>query len=143
MKLRAVVLLALLSLACREPFVRFAGGKLDGEVKPGAPPLGEGHGTGQLETRPEEPYSVNLVYTILDGKIYVNAGGEERAWAKNLAADPRARLRIGEVIYELRAERVTDRAELAEFGQAWLAQSTFRKDPSSFQEAFVYRLEPR
>jgi len=140
----ALLALAALALACRDPLLLLPGGKLDGAVKPAPPALADGYATGQLETRPEEPYSVNVVYTIVDGRIYVNGGAEERTWAKNLAADPRARLRVEDGgIYELRAERVTDRAEIAEFGKAWLAQSSFRKDPSSFEEVWVFRLEPR
>ena len=144
MKLASVLLVALLALACGDPFVLLPGGRLDGEVRanPGEKPLPDGYGTGQLETNPADPYSVNLVYTVLDGRIYVNAGDEERAWTKNLEADPRARLRVDDVIYELRAERVTDRAEIAEFGKAWLGQSTFRQDPSSFAQVWVYRLVP-
>jgi hypothetical protein len=62
---------------------------------------------------------------------------------KNLTADPRARLRIDGVLYELSAERVTDAQELAAFAKAWLGQSTFRRDPTSFPEVWVYRLVPR
>jgi hypothetical protein len=144
-KLAPALLLACVALACRDPFVLLPGGKLDGQVRAeaGERPLPDGYGTGQLETRPEDPYSVNLVYTVLDGRIYVNAGDEQRAWTRNLDTDPNVRLRVDDVIYELRAERVTDRAEIAEFGKAWLAQSSFRQDPASFAQAWVYRLVPR
>ena len=61
----------------------------------------------QLETNPAEPYSVNLAYTVLGGRFYVNAGGTETRWAAHIAADPRVRLRLDERLYDLRARRVT------------------------------------
>jgi hypothetical protein len=142
---RTAVFLACLTLACGEPLVMLPGGKLGGETRTSAPEFAakDGYGTAQLETRPEDPYSVNLVYTVVDGRIYANAGDTATAWVKNLEADPRARLRVDGVIYELRAERVTDPAEIAKFSKAWLSQSSMRRDPSSFEEVWVYRLEPR
>ena len=144
----AVVLLLLvvvLAGACNGPVGLMSGGKLEGEVKP-VPEnwafLGES-GQMQLETKPGAPYSVNVNYTILDGTMYVNAGDTETVWVKNIAANPAVRLRIGDAIYELRAERVTDPAEIARFGKVWTAQSMFLRDPSQFEEVWVYRVQPR
>jgi hypothetical protein len=135
----------LLALACSDPFVLMPGGKLDGEVRaaPADFTFAGSDGMAQLETRLDEPYSVNLVYTVVGGRLYVNAGDTETRWVKNLTADPRVRLRIDGVLYELSAERVTDAQELAAFAKAWLGQSTFRRDPTSFPEVWVYRLVPR
>lgn len=145
MNAKSAVLLACLALACREPFVLLPGGKLDGEL--GAAPAAflpaDGYATAQLETRPEDPYSVNITYTVVNGRTYVNAGGSESNWAKNVSADPHVRLRVDGVLYELRAERVTNPEEIALFAKAWLSQSSARRDPSSFDEVWLYRLEPR
>jgi hypothetical protein len=145
MNARTVVFLACLALACREPFVVLPGGKLGGEVLTSAPEFTstDRHGTAQLETRPDDPYSVNFTYTVVSGRIYANAGDTETTWAKNVNADPRVRLRVDGALYELRAERVTDPAEIAVFGKAWLSQSSTRRDPSGFDEVWLYRLEPR
>jgi hypothetical protein len=140
-----LAMLFVFALGCSDPLLLMPGGRLDGEVRP-APAdfsFAGSDGMAQLETRLDEPYSVNLVYTVVDGRVYVNAGDTETRWVKNLTADPRARLRIDGVLYELSAERVTDAQELAAFAQAWLAQSTFRRDPTSFPEVWVYRLVPR
>ncbi len=141
---RAVLLLAA-SAGCSGPTFLLPGGKLDGEVKP-APSdwafVGE-YGTAQIETRPADPYSVNVGFTVLDGRVYVNAGDTETQWVKNIGADPRVRLRIDGDLYDLRAERVTDSAETAAFAKAWTSQSTFRRDPSQFDEAWIYRLVQR
>jgi hypothetical protein len=140
-----VLLFALAVTACKGPWLLLPGGKLDGASAP-APSewtLPEDSGTAQLETRPDDPYSVNIAFTVLDRHLYVNAGGTETQWVKNIAANPRVRLRMDGTLYDLRAERVTDPGEIQAFAAAWLAQSTFRRDPTGFDEVWLYRLAPR
>lgn len=139
------LLVGLAASGCNGPTFLLPGGKLDGEAKP-APSdwafAGE-YGTAQIETRPDDPYSVNVGFTVLDGRVYVNAGDTETQWVKNIAADPRVRLRIEGGLYDLRAERVTDSAEISAFAAAWTSQSTFRRDPTQLDEVWIYRLVPR
>ena len=74
------LLLSVAALGCNGPFALLPGGPLDGEAKP-APAdwaFAGDYGTVQLETRPEEPYSVNVAYTVLEGRLYVNAGAIPR-----------------------------------------------------------------
>jgi hypothetical protein len=143
---RTVLLLSLFGLlGCNGPFFVFPGGKLDGEARP-APAdwsFAGSSGTVQLETRPEEPYSVNVAFTVLNGSLYVNAGDTESRWAEHIAADPRVRLRLGGLLYELRAERVSDPAAIAAFGKAWTSQSVFRRDPAKLEQVWLFRLVPR
>ena len=121
------------------------GGAIAGE--PATPPgdwsfAGEA-GTMQLETHPFEPYSVNLAYTILDGRFYVNAGGTKTQWASNIALDPNVRLRLDARVYDLHARRVHDPAKIDAFAEAWTAQSFFRRDPRGYDEVWLYELRPR
>ena len=55
----------------------------------------------QLETNPGAPYSVNVGYRVINGKVYVDPA-EERRWYCYMKQDPRVRLRFdGETeIYE-------------------------------------------
>jgi hypothetical protein len=132
-------------IACEGPFVLLPGGELAGEAAP-APAdwsFAGDYGTAQLETKPDEPYSVNLAYTIVDGSVYINAGDTETQWVKNIAADPRVRLRVEGVIYELRAERVEEPAEIERFAAAWTSQSVFRRDPTGLDPVWIYRLRAR
>ena len=62
---------------------------------------------------------------------------------KNIAANPRVRFRLDGVLYDMRVERVENRAEIAEFGKAWTSQSMFRLDPVGLDEVWLYRLVPR
>ena len=131
-----------LSLACNGPTGFFSGGRLDGEVTP-IPEgwaLTESRGVGQLETQPDDPYSVNIAYTIIEGSLFINAGDTETNWVQNIAANPSVRLRVGDAIYLAEAQRVTDRPTIEEFGRAWTAQSSFYRDPAELDEVWIYRL---
>ena len=140
-----LLLLVFAALACSGPFGLMSGGELAGEVEavPADWAFAGDVGTAQLETDSEDPYSVNLAYTIVDGTLYINAGGSETQWAQNIGADQRVRLRVEGVIYELRADRVTEPAEIARFARAWTSQSTFRRDPTELEEVWIYRLRVR
>jgi hypothetical protein len=142
---RLLLLPLLVGLACSGPFGLLPGGGLEGAVEPIPDDwsFAGDYGTAQLETRPEDPYSVNLAYTLLDRALYINAGDTETQWVQNITVNPNVRLRLEGVIYELRAERVTDPAEIAGFAQAWTSQSMFRRDPTELDEVWIYRLRGR
>ena len=146
MSLRFIALLpALVAFGCNGPVVLLPGGKLDGETRPvpASWAFAGDHGTAQLETRPADPYSVNIAYTIVDGSPFINAGDTETEWVKNIAADPRVRFRLDGVLYDMRADRVENPTEIAEFAKAWTSQSMFRRDPVGLEEVWLYRLVPR
>ena len=146
MSIRILSLLLVLAAAgCSGPFLLASGGGLDGEVKasPTDWSFAGDYGFAQLETRPEDPYSVNIAFTVLAGSLYINAGDTETQWVKNMAANPAVRLRLDGAVYELRAERVTASVEIAAFAKAWTDQSMFRRDPAKLDEVWLYRLLPR
>jgi hypothetical protein len=133
------------ALGCNGPFGLLPGGGLDGEsaAVPEDWAFAGDYGTAQLETRPSDPYSVNVAFTVLDGALYVNAGDTETQWVKNMTADPQVRLRLDGSLYELRAERVNDPEQVRAFGKAWTDQSIFRRDPSDLEVVYLYRLVSR
>jgi hypothetical protein len=80
------------------------------------------------------PHSVTTHCASLDGQLYVGSlyrgGGEfpdARAWNRNAVRNPRVRLRIGEKIYRVQAQPVSDPAEVqaafaaiaAKYPQPW------------------------
>jgi hypothetical protein len=53
------------------------------------------------------------------------------------------RARIDGSVYELRAHRVVDDAEMRAFAVAWTSLGAWARDPTKLGEVWVYRLEPR
>lgn len=115
-------------LACGGPVLVFPGGALSGEVV--EEPVEDWSFVRarflDLETRPEDPYSVELNYVVRDGKLYIDPA-EGRRWLEHIREDPRVRVRFDGKIHPLRAVLVGRPGELEDF------------DPSRF----IYRLDPR
>lgn len=149
-KLRSVlaVLFAALSapaLACG-PLVMIPGGKLSGTVKPVPSDWSftSEIDVVQLETRPENPYSVNVWGVGLGPNFYVMSGEVAKSsWAQNIAANPKVRLRIGDDLYELRAERVEDDAELDRLLDAVKTKYDYEVEAGQRDAAAAFRLVAR
>jgi hypothetical protein len=120
-----------------------SGGELHGRVAeaPVIWQLDEDSGLAQLETRPADPYSINLTYVQLDGRFYIYAGDTRTNWVKHIEEDPAVRIRVGDTIYAARAVRVLRNDEIAEFAAIWENLSLFQRDPLGLDEVWLYRLE--
>ena len=97
----------------------------------------------QLETQPDNPYSVNFTYVQLDGRLYAYAGDTKTNWVDNIEKNPLVRVRLQNKIYPAQATRVTSGKELAHFASVWSSLSVFQRDPLQFEEVWLYRLEAR
>lgn len=93
------------------------------------------HKTDKVETRTWYgiPHSVTTSHILYDGKLYLTSlfrpnvpFPDGKAWVKNVAQDPRVRLKFGEKLYEVTLTHVTDEQERA----AVLASR--EKDPLTF-----------
>ena len=145
-------LFAALLLAGCGPLGPFPGGQLSGSIE-GQPisdwSFVDEHETVQLETRPDDPYSLNVWIARHDDKAYISTSlilGEEepseRAWVQHVGEDPRVRVRIDGTLYERRAVRVLDPAEVAAALDALLTKYEVDKGERS-DRAWVFRLDPR
>ena len=127
------------------PIVMVPGGALSGSVQPVPSDwsFSDAIETIQLETRPSDPYSVNL-WGIGIGKVfYVAAGSSESRWASNISEDPRVRLRLGDDLYELQATRTKDQAELDAFLAALKRKYDHEPEADEREGATLFRLEAR
>ena len=119
-KIRAVAFVVTLvsSMACG-PIGPFSGGRLSGEE--GSWPTDWNTVADipeiQLETRPTDPYSINVWLVVVDNEAYIASSllmgpevPEERQWVRNIATDPRVRVRIEGMVYSARLETVADPA---------------------------------
>lgn len=114
--------------SCDGPLFVFPGGELGGESV-ASPVTDWSFVTDRfvdLETRPEDPYSVELNYVVRDGQLYLDPA-EGRRWLEHIRADPRVRVRFAGKIYPLRAVLVGEPGEVEGFPE----------------DRFIYRLDPR
>jgi hypothetical protein len=102
------------------PFLIFPGGKLEGTLAMASRSwkLTDAIDTIQFETRANNPYSVNIWITRVNGSVDVHAGANRARWVEHIEADPNVRVKAGERIFPLRATRVRDAAEFARFSDA-------------------------
>ena len=98
---------------------------LGGVVTQGAPAVQQ-DGVFELETRPGDPYSVQLNYVVRDGKLYLDPA-EGKRWLDHMRADPRVRVRFGDRIYPATVVLVGEPGELEGFDA----------------DRFVYRVDSR
>lgn len=141
----SVLVLVAGALACSQPLLLLPGGALEGETAPvpadwsSTDPVS----TVQLETRPAEPYSVNIWAVDLGPYLYVHAGANRAAWVEHIEADPRVRLRVEGVLYELAAERVQAQDEFDRFSDAYEEKYGSRPRNEDVAEAYLFRLAAR
>ena len=97
------------------PLLGFAGGALSGRVA--TLPLDWSFTNDryvvEVEVRPDDPYSVNLLCASVGDRLYIASGsGPDATWVQALTENPALRLRVDDQIYELQATRVADSAEI-------------------------------
>lgn len=118
LSISAVVVLALLAVGgCSGPVWQFPGGKLEGEERAlDLSAVPSDCGVIQLETNPDDPYSVNIGCRLIAGTIYVDPA-DSRTWYQNMKANPLVRIRFdgSEVIYLAKAETETNKEILDQY----------------------------
>ncbi len=97
----------------------------------------------QLETQPEDPYSVNLWVIGMDAYLYVHAGDNLAAWVEHIQINPDVRLGYDGKIYELMATRVEDEDEFARFIPIYAEKYGNPPRNSNLSEIYLYRLASR
>ncbi len=67
----------------------------------------------EIEVNPASPRSLTTSYIVRDGVLYVPSMlAARKTWPKEVLADDRVVLRVGGKLYDRRAVRVTDPAEI-------------------------------
>lgn len=119
---------ALAFLACGGPFLVFPGGELCGDVV--SQPVEDWSFADdrflELETRPGDPYSVQLNYVVEDGQLFIDPA-EGRRWLDHIRRNPSVRVRLDGRIYPATAVLVGRPGAL----------------PGFPPDRFVYRLDGR
>jgi len=124
----AALAVALVASACGGPRLGIPGGELSGEVV--TEPVDDWSFVDDLfvdlETRPDDPYSVELNYIVMDGRLYIDPA-EGRTWLEYIRADPDVRVRFDGRVYPMKAVLVGRPGELEGFDS----------------DRYIYRLDSR
>ena len=140
-----VLMLTASITACSGPLVLLPGGALEGSTVaiPDSWAFTDDVKTVQLETRPVDPYSVNIWVIAIGENLYVHAGASRSTWVENMEADPNVRLRVDDSIYELVASRVDGQEEFDGFSDAYEQMYGRRPRNENVAEAYLFRLGAR
>jgi len=145
MILRLAALIASTFLFGCGPTLLLPGGALEGAPAkvPSDWVFTEEISTVQLETRPEDPYSVNIWAVGIGDMLYIHAGAKRANWVENIEADPHVRVRIEGTIYDLQAVRVEDPSEFERFAEVYEGKYGNRPRNENVSEVYLYRLTGR
>lgn len=143
---RILIFLSALILVGCEPMGPLPGGQLSGEVK-AIPDNWSAYSEVeilQLETRPDDPYSLNIWGVGLGKDYYVaSGGGGESSWVDHIIDNPEVRLRIDDNIFELKAVRVMDEEELALVLKRYKEKYDMEAQGEDAAQAWLFRLDRR
>lgn len=113
----AGVLIALSMFGCSGPLWQFPGGALSGpEQQLNSARIPAEGGVMQLETNPDEPYSVNVGYVVIGGSAYIDPA-DSRRWYQNIKSNALIRVRFNDsdVVYTAVAVAEVDPEVLSRF----------------------------
>ena len=132
---------SLLIISCSDPLVMIPGKALSGIVT--LPPASwqTVPETIQLETRPADPYSINIWAVGISENLYVATRDTRRM--PFISADPFVKVRITGLVYELRANPVKDADELASVIEAYVMKYQVEQSDNWLETGIVYRLDRR
>ena len=143
---RILILLSAFILVSCEPMGPIPGGQLSGEVKvtPNDWSAFSGVELVQLETRPDDPYSLNIWGVGLGKDYYIaSGGGGESNWVDHILENSEVRLRIENNIFELKAVRITNEEELAQVLKRYKEKYDMEAQGEDAAQAWLFRLDRR
>lgn len=147
--LGALVLVALVVLAVRtDPIGPLAGTRLSGDeaAYPADWGFTDEHFLIAVESRPDDPHSVTTICFVHDGVLHVPAqSGSTKDWPAYVVADPRVRLKIGDLVYSARATRVQPEDTAPYFASAFAKyeQMADRAGEEPPEDVWLFRIDPR
>ena len=129
------------------PLGPFPGGPMSGEIvrEPVTDWSSVLAGTSRLELQvdPAHPRSLTTTYILHDGALYVpSVFAAHKTWPAHVMADGRVVVRVHGRLYERRAVRVTDPAEIRALAREWDPKTPDDLDVGTLS-TWYFRLESR
>ena len=143
MRILIVTILTIILVSCAEPRSMMPGGQLSGEVF--AVPLTwvDVPEIIQVETRPSDPYSINIWGVAIGQHLYIATSDSGTTWSDFLNTDSDLRARVGFSLYELSAASITDPAERSRVAAAYVSKYELDKDDNWVDTGLIFRLDRR
>ncbi|MFP6806519.1 MAG: hypothetical protein VB957_04970 [Pseudomonadales bacterium] len=111
MRILSTLVFTLLLVSCSDPLIGIPGGELSGEIASPPAVWGNVPETIQLETRPSEPYSINIWSVGIEQSLYIATSEEGTNWTEFFTSDANVRVRIDGTVYPLAAVPIMDTNE--------------------------------
>jgi hypothetical protein len=143
MRIFTVVILATLLVSCSEPRSMIPGGQLSGEVFSTPLTWVDVPETIQVETRPSDPYSINIWGVGIGQHLYIATSDSGTTWSDFINTDSDIRARIGFSLYELSATSITDPVERSRVAAAYVSKYELDKDDNWVDVGLIFRLDRR
>ena len=136
---------AILLSACSEPFIVFSGGELEGQTAdpPSDWSVLDSVDTVQLETQPDDPYSVNIWVAGIGADVYVATGDDGTNWTEHIEVNRDVRMRVIDQVFALEAVRVRDSDEMQRVSAAYVNKYGLDNDDNWVVTGQVFRLDRR
>ncbi len=143
MRSLAVVVLVAQLVGCGDPLSTIPGGKLAGETTAAPAIWTDLPEIIQVETRPSDPYSINIWGVGIERDLYIATGTDGTTWTGFIKDDPHVRVRIDASMYELLAMSVTDSTERNKVVSAYSDKYELDRDDNWVKTGLIFRLDRR
>jgi hypothetical protein len=143
MRILIGIILATLLVSCGEPLSMFPGGQLSGEVHAAPPAWVDVPETIQVETRPSDPYSINIWSVGIGQHLYIATSDSGTTWSDFIDADSNIRARVGSSLHELNATSITDSAERSSVAAVYASKYELDKGDNWVEAGLIFRLDRR
>jgi hypothetical protein len=97
----------------------------------------------QLESNPQDPYSVNIWAAGIGPNLYIATSADGTNWTEFLEEDRDVRLRIEDKVYALEAVPVTSSDERAIVAAEYVRKYGVDKEDNWVSSGRIYRLDRR
>ena len=100
-----------------------------------------------VETRPDDPHSVTTIAWLHEGSLHIPAmNGSDKKWTGYVVADPRVRIKIGDLVFPAKLVRVepADPAPYLDSAAGKYGQMAESRESGEIPEdIWLFRVEPR
>ncbi len=144
MRILCLIIAATLFVSCSNPVAVIPGGELSGQTQTPPPDWTDVPKIIQVETRPADPYSINIWSVGIGRDLYIATGTDGTTWSEFIDTNSKVRARIGSSLYELNATSVNDPQERSVVVDAYLSKyEDLDSEDNWVETGLMFRLDRR